>query len=319
VCHFFLVFFFLKKQMVKKNKVPEAKSSDQSPASKQERQSAPLASAISTMEKAKKPKAVTTEATLLSPPCPAKVAQGTSAMNVAEDAWKIPTLPKYAVVPREVFFGAASVEPVVVEEAPSSVAGVEDIDNVEENVVDGGEGADKADDDDDEYTEKPVEVGTMDNDDEAGTNDQDSDYAPAQDGSDGDGTVDIADDVDNLTDKVKPVQKEKVSSPFDLPILPIARTFLVKQGKKGKKGMKITDGHEESLLLLSDEEAPPLRSQKKKELATKLPVAGSSSKVGTTKSSEDVLMMIKGTQEEFFNLPWKSYVSVFILFTFLFL
>jgi hypothetical protein len=39
--------------------------------------------------------------------------------------------------------------------------------------------------------------------------------------------------------------------------------------------------------------------------------------VGTTKSSEDVLMMIQGAQEEFFNLPWKSDVSVFVLFTFL--
>jgi len=61
-----------------------------------------------------------------------------------------------------------------------------------------------------------------------------------------------------------------------------------------------------------------LRSQKKKELATKLPAAGSSSKVGTSTSNEDVLMIIKGVQEVFFNLPWKSYVSVFALFKFLF-
>ncbi len=117
---------------------------------------------------------------------------------------------------------------------------------------------------------------------------------------------------------MKPSQKDKVSSPFDLPVLPIAKTLLVQQGKKGKK---VPDGDEDSILLLSNdevEEAPPLRSQKKKELATKLPSAGSSSKVGTTKSSEDVLMMIQGAQEEFFNLPWKSYVSVFVLFTFLF-
>ncbi len=77
------------------------------------------------------------------------------------------------------------------------------------------------------------------------------------------------------------------------------------------------DGDEDSLLLLSDEEAPPL-TKKKKELATKLPAAGSSSKVGTSTSNEDVLMIIKGVQEVFFNLPWKSYVSVFALFKFLF-
>jgi len=143
-----------------------------------------------------------------------------------------------------------------------------------------------------------------------------SEYTP--DSSDGDGTVNLADDVDNLLDKVKPSKKEKVSSPFDLLILPIAKTLLVKQVKKGKK---VPDSDEDSILLLSDdevEEASPLRSQKKKELATKLPAAGSSSKVGTTKSSEDVLMMIQGAQEEFFNPPWKSYVSVFVLFTFLF-
>jgi hypothetical protein len=35
---------------------------------------------------------------------------------------------------------------------------------------------------------------------------------------------------------VKP--RQKVSSPFDLPILPIARTLLVKKGKKEKKVMR---------------------------------------------------------------------------------
>jgi hypothetical protein len=86
---------------------------------------------------------------------------------------------------REVFFGAVSVEPVAVEEAPSSVAGIEDTDKVEDNedglVV---EGTDKADDDDDEDTGKGVV-----DDDEDGTNDEDSDYAPAGDGSDGDGII----------------------------------------------------------------------------------------------------------------------------------
>jgi hypothetical protein len=83
---------------------------------------------------------------------------------------------------------------------------------------------------------------------------------------------------DNPPDKVKPVQK--VSSPFDLPILPIAKTLLVKQGKKGKKGKKgkmVPDGDEDSILLLSNdevEEATPLRSRKKKELATKSPLPG---------------------------------------------
>ncbi len=77
------------------------------------------------------------------------------------------------------------------------------------------------------------------------------------------------------------------------------------------------DGDEESLLLLSNEEAPPL-TKKKKELVTKLPTAGSNSKVGTTNCSEDILMMIKGVQEEIFNLPWKNYVSVVVLLTFLF-
>ena len=50
-----------------------------------------------------------------------------------------------------------------------------------------------------------------------------------------------------------------------------------------------------------------------------LPAAGSSSKVGTSNSSKDVLMMIKGIWDEFFNLPWKSYVSVLVLSMYLFL
>ncbi len=44
---------------------------------------------------------------------------------------------------------------------------------------------------------------------------------------------------------MKPVQK--VSSPFDLPILPIAKTLLVKQGKK------VPYGDEDSVLLLSND------------------------------------------------------------------
>jgi hypothetical protein len=221
---------------------------------------------------------------------------------------------QYAAVPREVF-GAG---PVAVEEAPSSVA-VEAPNDVEEGEKGGDaekteevEDKDKDDKDEDDY------ASSDDDDDEEEEEDNDaSEYTP--DEEDSEGTINLADDAvapDNLLDKVKPGQK--VSSPFDLPILPIAQTLLVKQGKKGKK---VPDGDEESLLLLSDdevEEATPLRSQKKKELATKLPAAGSGNKVSTAKSSKDVLMMIGEAQEEFFNLPWKSYVSVFILFTFLF-
>jgi len=91
---------------------------------------------------------------------------------------------------------------------------------------------------------------------------------------------------------------------------------LLKQGKKGKQGKKLPDGDDDSILLLSNEEDPPL-TKKNKVLATKSSPA-SSSKVGTSTSSKDALLMIKGCQEAFFNLPWKNYVSVFVLFTFLF-
>jgi len=106
--------------MGKKNKAPESEHGDKPRVSKRKiQQSAPLASAISMGEKAKKPKAVPEEAAFSSP-CSAKVAKGTSATNVAEDERKIPALLKYVAVPREVF-GAASVVPVAGEEAPSSV------------------------------------------------------------------------------------------------------------------------------------------------------------------------------------------------------
>jgi len=119
---------------------------------------------------------------------------------------------------------------------------------------------------------------------------------------------------------VKPSGKEKVSSPFDAPILPIAKTMLVKQGKKGKQGPKFGEGDDESILLLTDDEAKPgsPSKQKKKVLATKSPPPGSASKVGTSASSEEALMMIKGCQEMFFNLPWQNYVSFFVPFIFLF-
>jgi len=46
-------------------------------------------------------------------------------------------------------------------------------------------------------------------------------------------------------------------------------------------------------------------TKKKKELVTKLPTPGSNSKVGTTNSSGDILMMIKGAQEVFLTFPGK--------------
>ncbi len=156
----------------------------------------------------------------------------------------------------------------------------------------------------------------LDEDDEdSESGDEGSDYVPPEDGSVG--TVILADDtmahVDNLPDKGKPSQKEKVSSPIDLPILPIAKTMVVKQGKKGKQGPKLAVGDDDSIFLLTDDEAKEptsLKSQKKKVLATKSPPPGSASKVGRSATSEDALMMIKGCQELFFNLPWQNYVSV---------
>jgi hypothetical protein len=292
--------------MVKKSKAPEAKSGDQPRTSKRKiQQSAPLPSGVSVPEKAKKPKGVAAEtaiSSVLSPP--AEVAKGTSASNVAEEERKMPALPKYAAVPREVFgAGAVPVEESVAVEAVEAqgVAG----EKLEE-----AEDKDKEDNDDDDDSGSG-------NDEEEYSGNEGSKYAPVEEGSEG--TVNLADDAvapDNPPDKVKPVQK--VSSPFDLLILPIANTLLVKQEKKGNM---VHDGDDESILLLTDDEAKeatPLKSQKKKVLATKSPPAGSSSKVGTSASSEDALMMIKGCQEAFFNLPWKNYVSVFVPFTFLF-
>jgi hypothetical protein len=93
--------------MGKKNKVPEAKCGNKPHASKRKiQQSAPLASTVSTMEMANKPKAVTAEATPLSPPPPAEVAKG------AEDDRKIAAQPKYVAKPRVAITRAASVEPV---------------------------------------------------------------------------------------------------------------------------------------------------------------------------------------------------------------
>jgi hypothetical protein len=266
--------------MTKKNRKNTLEAGDKPHASKRKiQQSAPLASAVSTTEMAKKPKAVAAEGA----PLVAEVAKGTSATNVAEEEREMPSLPKYVAVPREVF----GVGPVAVEVAPSLVA----VEAVEAQGV-AGEKMEEA-----EYKDDPDEDGDDDssssNDDEEESGNEGSNSPPFEE--DSEGTGNLADDAvapDNPPEKVKPVQK--VSSPFYLPILPIAKTLLVKQGKKGKKGKTFPDGDEDSILLLSDdeaEEATPLRSQKKKKLATKLPAAGSSIKVGTTKNSEDVLMI----------------------------
>ncbi len=69
-------------------------------------------------------------------------------------------------------------------------------------------------------------------------------------------------------------------------------------------------------MLLGVEDAP-LKAKGK--VAPKLPTAGSSNKVGSSSSSKHVLMMKKGVQEKFFTLPWKDYVSVYILCAYLFL
>ena len=161
----------------------------------------------------------------------------------------MPALPKYAAVPREVF-GAG---PVAVEVAPLVKA-------VKAQGV-AGEKLVEAEDKDKEDEDGDNDSASGDNEEEESGN-EGSKYAPVEEGSEG--TVSLTDDPvapDNPPDKVKPVQK--VSSPFDLPILPIAKTLLAKQGKKGKTA---PDGDEDSVLLLSDdeaEEATPLRSQKK--------------------------------------------------------
>ena len=294
MCHIFFTFDFFSKKMTKKNKASESLPGDKPRASKcKTQQSAPLASAVSTVEKTTKPKSAAVAAE--GAPLVAEVSKGSSATNVVEEERKMPALPKYVAVPRAVF-GAGGVE------------------------AQGG-AADKME----EVKEKEKEDDN-DNDDSGGSNveeeeelgDDRSKYNP--DGSAGDGTVNLAVDADNLPDEVKPSQQEKVSSPFDLHILPIAKNMLVKQGKKGKQGPKLAEGDDESILLLTDDEAKEATpsKQKKKVLAAKSPPPGSASKMGTSASSKDALMMIKGCQELFFNLPWQNYVSVFVLFTFQF-
>jgi hypothetical protein len=305
VCHIFFTFKFLSKKMTKKSKKKEQQAGDQPRTSKRKQQSAPVASGVSVPEKAKKPKGVAAEAAVSSVLSPsAEVGKEPSASNVAEEEQKMPALPKCAAVARDVI-GAGPVAAEVGDEAVEGqgVAG-EKLEEAEEN----------KDDDDDED-----DSGGDDDEEEEKSDDEGSEYAPLEDGSEG--TVILADDavahIDNLPDVVKPSQKEKVSSPFDLPILPIAKTMLV---KKGKKGNTIPDGDDDSILMLTDDEAKSATpsKQKKKVLATKSPPPGSASKVGTSASSEEALMMVKGCQELFFNLPWQNYVSVFVPFIFQF-
>jgi hypothetical protein len=262
---------------------------------------------VSVPEKAKKPKGVAAEAAVSSVSSPpAEVAKGASPSktNVVEEERKMPALPKHAAVPRAAF-GAGGVE--------AQGVAADMMEEVKEKEKEEEENHDEDDEDD--------SSGGGDDDEDEDSGEEDSDYAPPEDGSEATGTVIIADDVDNLPDVVKPSQKEKVSSPFDAPILPIAKTMLVKQGKKGKQGPKFGEGDDDdSILLLSDDDAKPgiPSKQKKKVLATKSPPPGSASKVGTSASSEEALMMIKGCQEMFFNLPWQNYVSFFVPFIFLF-
>jgi hypothetical protein len=288
--------------MTKKNKKKEEQPGDQPRAPKRKQQSAPLASGVSVPEKAKKPKGVVAEAAVSSVSSPpAEVAKGASPSktNVVEEERKMPALPKHAAVPRVEAQGVAA---DTMEEVKKKE---KDEEQNEEEQKEEEENHDEDDDDD--------SGGGGDNDEDEESGEEDSDYAPPEDGSEGTGTVTLADDVDNLPDVVKPSGKEKVSSPFDAPILPIAKTMVVKQGKKGKQGPKLAEGDDESILLLTDDdakEATPLKSQKKKVLATKSPPPGSASKVGRSATSKDALMMIKGCQELFFNLPWQNYVSV---------
>jgi len=298
--------------MTKKSKKKEEQPGDQPRASKRKassQQSAPLASGVSVPEKSKKPKVVAAEAAVSSVSSPpAEVAKGASPSktNVVEEERKMPALPKHAAVPRVEAQGVAADTMEEVKEKEK------DEEQNEEEQKEEEENHDEDDDDD--------SVGGGDDDEDEESGEEDSDYAPPEDGSEGTGTVTLADDVDNLPDVVKPSGKEKVSSPFDAPILPIAKTMLVKQGKKGKQGPIIGEGDDESILLLTDDEAKPGTplKQKKKVLATKSPTPGSASKVGTRAGSEEALMMIKGCQEIFFNLPWQNYVSVFVPFIFLF-
>jgi hypothetical protein len=150
--------------MTKNSKKREQQAGDQPRASKRKiQQSAPLASGVSVPEKAKKPKGVAGETTILSVSSPpAEVGKETSASNVAEAEQKMPTLPKCAAVPREVIgAGAVPVEQsVAVESVKGQGVAGEKLEEAEEN----------KDDDDDS--------GGGDDDEDVESGDEESEYAP---------------------------------------------------------------------------------------------------------------------------------------------
>jgi len=112
--------------MTKKNKASESLPGDKPHASKRKtQQSAPLASAVSMVEKTTKPKSVAVAAE--GAPLGAEVAKGTSATNVVGEERKMPALPKYAAVPRAVFEAGG------VEAQGSAADKMEEIEEEDEN------------------------------------------------------------------------------------------------------------------------------------------------------------------------------------------
>jgi hypothetical protein len=215
--------------MTKKNKASESLPGDKPRTSKHKtQQSAPLASTVSTVEKTTKPKSAAIAAE--GAPLGAEVAKGTSASNVVEEERKMPALPKYAAVPRAVF-GVREVEA-----QGTAAEKMEEIEEEEENKEEEKKEEEKKKEDKEDNEGNDDSASGDEEEEESG--DEGSENAPAEDGSEG--TVNLADDavaLDNPPDKVKPAQK--VSSPFDLPILPIAKTLLVKKGKKGNSVMTV--------------------------------------------------------------------------------
>jgi len=105
------------------------------------------------VEKATKPKSAAVAAE--GAPLGAEVAKGTSASNVAEEERKMPTLPKYAAVPREVFgAGAVPVQELVAVEAieAQGVAGekLEEAEDKDKEDEDGDDDSASGDDDEEE-------------------------------------------------------------------------------------------------------------------------------------------------------------------------
>jgi hypothetical protein len=136
---------------------------------------------------AKKPKVVPAEAAVLSVLSPG-VAKGTSAANVAEEERKMPILPMYAAVPK-VVLGARGVE------AQGTAADKMELIVKEADNKDQKKEEEKKKEKEDYGTDDDSASG--DDDDEESGNEE-SEYNP--DGSAGDGTVNLADDVDNLPD-----------------------------------------------------------------------------------------------------------------------